>query len=119
VGLGISLLFASTTILAAAQNIWLKQNTKEIKFAFEMQGITELYAVMNKYGTFSNRSSRYKAEIKKVIDKYKPQYKNLIQFIKDNRVQLAAAYPNNPHIVDIVVKSLSNRVKFIEMCLYI
>ncbi|MED0673797.1 hypothetical protein P4S95_26975 [Aneurinibacillus aneurinilyticus] len=84
-----------------------------------MQGITELYAVMNKYGTFSNRSSQYKAEIKKVIDKYKPQYKNLIQFIKDNRVQLAAAYPNNPHIVDIVVKSLSNRVKFIEMCLYI
>ncbi|MCI1695778.1 erythromycin esterase family protein [Aneurinibacillus aneurinilyticus] len=87
-------------------------------FDFEMQGITELYAVMNKYGTFSNRSPQYKAEIKKVIDKYEPQYKNLIQFIKDNRVQLAAAYPNNPHIVDIAIKSLSDRIKFMEMCLY-
>lgn len=31
VGLGISPLFASTNISAAAQNTWLKQNTKEIK----------------------------------------------------------------------------------------
>ncbi|KIV53164.1 erythromycin esterase, partial [Aneurinibacillus migulanus] len=100
---------------------WISKLDKEYGkqyFDFEMQGMTELYAVMNKYGAFSDKSPQYKAELRKVIDKYEPKYKNLIQFIKDNRTQLAAAYPDNPHMVDIAIKSLGDRIKFMEMCLY-
>ncbi|WP_267907826.1 erythromycin esterase family protein [Viridibacillus soli] len=85
---------------------------------FEMQGIADLYTAFNKYGMENDNNPEAKKEIKKVKDEYVPKYKALIQFIKNNKEQLAAAYPKNPHMVDIAVKTLEDRIKFIEMMMY-
>lgn len=87
-------------------------------FNFEMQGMTDLYTVINKYSMDSDNNPQAKQEIKKVKDEYEPKYKALIQFIQDNKEELAAAYPENPHMADIAVKTLEDRVKFIEMGMY-
>ncbi|WP_340007677.1 erythromycin esterase family protein [Paenibacillus sp. FSL K6-0276] len=86
-------------------------------FNFEMQAMTDFYKVLNQYG-MDDSHPEAKAEIKKVKDAYEPKYKALIQFIQENKEQLAAAYPADPRMVDIAVKTLADRVKFIEMGMY-
>lgn len=85
---------------------------------FELQGLTDFYTVLNKYGMDNDNNPQAKKEIKKVKDEYEPKYKALIQFIKDNKEQLATAYPKNPQMVNIAVKTLEDRIKFIEMGMY-
>lgn len=87
-------------------------------FDFELQAMTDFYAVINKYGLDFDNNPQAKNEVKKVKDEYEPKYKALIQFIQDNKEQLAAAYPKNPRMVDIAVKTLEDRIKFIEMGMY-
>lgn len=87
-------------------------------FQFELQAMTDYYKVINEYGLDNGNTPKAKQEIQKVKDQYEPQYKALIQFIKENKKQLAAAYPENPRIVDVAVKTLEDRIKFIEMGLY-
>lgn len=87
-------------------------------FQFELQAMTDYYKVINEYGLDNGNNPKAKQEIQKVKDQYEPQYKALIQFIKENKKQLAAAYPKNPRIVDVAVKTLEDRIKFIEMGLY-
>ncbi|GIO34290.1 MULTISPECIES: erythromycin esterase family protein [Paenibacillus] len=87
-------------------------------FRFELQAMTDLYKVLNEYGMDNNQNPAAIQEIKKVKDQYEPKYRALIQFIKENQKQLAAAYPQNPHIVDVAVKTLEDRIKFIEMGMY-
>ncbi|MGD8188376.1 erythromycin esterase family protein [Brevibacillus ginsengisoli] len=94
------------------------KNQGQDYFNFEMQTITDFYAVLNKYGLDSDSNPQAKKEIKVVKDKYEPKYKALIQFIKDHKEQLAAQYPTNPHMVEIAVKTLEDRIKFIEMAMY-
>lgn len=80
--------------------------------------MTDYYKVINEYNLDNGNNPKAKQEIQKVKDQYEPQYKALIQFIKENKTQLAAAYPKNPRIVDVAVKTLEDRIKFIEMGLY-
>lgn len=97
---------------------WISKVNKEYGkqyFDFEMQAMTDLFVAMNKYGMWD---PQLKEESKKVKDQYEPKYKELIQFMNDNRVQLADMYPNNPHMVDIAIKALEGRVSFIESFQY-
>jgi len=86
-------------------------------FKFEMQAMTDFYKVLNEYG-MDDSHPEAKVEIKKVKDTYEPKYQALIDFIQANKEELAAAYPANPHMVDIAIKTLEDRVKFIEMGTY-
>ncbi|MCE5173328.1 erythromycin esterase family protein [Paenibacillus profundus] len=86
-------------------------------FNFEMQAMTDFYKVLNQYG-MDDSHPEAKAEIKKVKEAYEPKYKALIQFIQEHKEELAAAYPANPHMVDIALKTLEDRVNFIEMGTY-
>lgn len=97
---------------------WISKVNKEYGkqyFDFEMQAMTDLFVAMNKYGMWD---PQLKEESKKVKDQYEPKYKELIQFMNDNRVQLAAMYPNNPHMVDIAIKALEGQISFMEMFQY-
>lgn len=84
---------------------------------FELQAMTDLYKVLNQYG-MEDGHPEAKEAIKKVKETYEPNYKALIQFIQEHKKELAAAYSANPHMVDIAVKTLEDRVKFIEMGMY-
>ncbi|SDF64653.1 erythromycin esterase [Paenibacillus sp. cl6col] len=86
-------------------------------FNFEMQAMTDLYKVFNEYG-MEDGHPEAKAAVKKVKETYEPKYNALIQFIQDHKKELAEAYPANPHMVDIAIKTLGDRVKFIEMGMY-
>lgn len=97
---------------------WISKVNKEYGkqyFNFEMQAMTDLFVAMNKYGMWD---PQLKEESKKVKDQYKPKYKELIQFMNNNRAQLADMYPDNPHMVDIAIKALEGRVSFIESFQY-
>lgn len=87
-------------------------------FNFEMQAMTDYYGVLNKYGLDNDNNPQVKQEIKKVKDEYEPKYKALIQFMTDHKKELVAAYPKNPHLFEVAVKTLEDRVKFIEMGMY-
>lgn len=87
-------------------------------FEFELQAMTDFYAVINEYGLDTDNNPQAKQKIQKVLNEYEPKYRALIQFIQDNKEQLAAAYPQNEHMVDIAVKALEGRISFIEMGLY-
>lgn len=98
---------------------WISKVNKEYGkqyFDFEMQAMTDLYSAMNKYASLDD--PQLKEESKKVKDQYGPKYKELIQFMNNNRVQLAAMYPDNPHMVDIAIKALEGRVSFMEAFQY-
>ncbi|OBY77618.1 erythromycin esterase [Paenibacillus sp. KS1] len=86
-------------------------------FNFEMQAMTDLYKVFNEYG-MEDGHPEAKAAVKKVKETYEPKYNALIQFIQEHKKELTAAYPANPHMVDIAIKTLGDRVKFIEMGMY-
>lgn len=97
---------------------WLANINKEYAYEyanFEMNYVKDVYSVYNKYG---EESYKHMDELKAVKDKYDPKYKKAIKFIDDNKEKLAAIYPNNPHIIDISKKSLSDKIKFVEMAMY-
>lgn len=87
-------------------------------FDFEMQAITDFYTVINEYGLDFDNNPQAKQEIQKVLNKYEPKYRALIQFIQENKEQLAAAFPQNAKMVDIALKTLEDRISFIKMGLY-
>jgi len=87
-------------------------------YNFELQAITDFYEVINNYGLDFDNNPQAKQEIRKVLNEYEPKYRALIQFIQDNKEQLAAAYPQNEQMVDIALKTLEGRISFIKMGLY-
>jgi erythromycin esterase len=87
-------------------------------FNFEMQAMTDFYGVINQYGMDFDNNPQAKQAIQKVLNEYEPKYRALIQFIQDNKEQLAAAYPQNEKMVDIALKTLEDRISFIKMGLY-
>ncbi|OKP93131.1 erythromycin esterase [Paenibacillus sp. P3E] len=80
---------------------------------FDLQAVTEFYDIMNEYGLHPE-SKEYKQGMEQVNQRNIPEYEKYIQFIKDRRKQFAAAYPNDPYIVDVVLKSLEDRVQFLQ-----
>lgn len=84
---------------------------------FELQAITDFYEVLNKYG-MDSKDPAYRTEIQAVIDKYEPQYQEVIKFVEEHRAELteklAAIYPDQPHICDIFLKSLRDHVEFLK-----
>lgn len=73
----------------------------------------DCYSIINKYGL--EESYKHIDELNAIKQKYQPKYKKALKFIENNKRELAKGYPNNPHIVDIAKKSLSDRIKFVEM----
>jgi len=81
----------------------------------ELHAVTEFYAVMNKFpGSPFSKESAYKKEMQAVIDKYVPQYQETIQYVEEHRAEIKAAFPNQPHIDEIILKSLKDHVAFLE-----
>ncbi|MGH4123981.1 MAG: erythromycin esterase family protein [Clostridium sp.] len=81
---------------------------------FEVEYIESFYSVYLKYG---EESYTHMDELNEIKAKYEPKYIDLIRFINVNKDKLAAIYPSNPHIIDIAKKTLSDRIKFIEMAM--
>lgn len=79
---------------------------------FESQYFADCYKIINQY---QENSYKHENELNEIKNKYEPQYKKAIKFIDDNKDKLAAVYPNNPNIINIAKKSLSDRLKFVEM----
>lgn len=82
-------------------------------FRMELQAVTDWYDVINKYG-LSTKDPAYKKEMRAVIDKYVPQYHEVIKYVEEHRNELTAFYPNQPHIADIFLRSLSDHIAFLE-----
>ncbi|WP_019914651.1 erythromycin esterase family protein [Paenibacillus sp. HW567] len=80
---------------------------------FDLQAITDFYEIMNKYG-LASENKEYTQGMEQVIQRNVPEYEKYIQYIKERRKQLAAAYPKDPTIVDVVLKSLEDRVHFLQ-----
>ncbi|WP_018753709.1 erythromycin esterase family protein [Paenibacillus sanguinis] len=91
----------------------LDLNKGKAFFQMELQAITDWYEVLDKYELFA-KDPAYKNEMQAVIDKYVPQYNEVIKYVEQHRTELAAFYPNQPHIDDIFLKSLSDHVAFLE-----
>lgn len=87
-------------------------------YAFEMQGITDLYAVLNKYGIDSDNNPEFKAAIHQVKDAYAPRYEELVQWITEHKQELVKSFPDNPKLADMMIRVLKDRSKFIEMAAY-
>ncbi|WP_334074980.1 MULTISPECIES: erythromycin esterase family protein [Paenibacillus] len=79
----------------------------------EFQAIPDWYEVVNKYPMFS-KDPVYKKEMQAVIDKYVPQYQETIKYVEEHRAEIKAAVPNQPHIDEIILKSLKDHVAFLE-----
>jgi erythromycin esterase len=84
----------------------------------DMQAMNDLYAVINKYGLFDTENEEFTKEITEVIERYTPQYEEVIRFVDLNKAQIAAGYPDSPYLADIILKTLQNRIAFMEMALY-
>lgn len=87
-------------------------------YAFEMQGITDLYTVLNKYGIDSDNNPEFKAAIHQVKDAYAPQYEELVQWVSEHKQELVKSFPDNPKLADMMIRVLKDRSKFIEMAAY-
>ncbi|WP_410771499.1 erythromycin esterase family protein [Fontibacillus sp. BL9] len=84
-------------------------------FQMELQAVTDWYDVLNKYpGAPFSKDPAYIKEMEAVIDKYVPQYKEVIKYVEQNRKELKAFYPKQPHMDEIFLKSLSDHVAFLE-----
>lgn len=83
----------------------------------DLQAIQELYAILNKNGALEQSSNKqaYIKEAKKLINKYVPEYKKSIKFMKDHHKQLSALYPDNPHMINIMIRSMYDRISFLRM----
>ncbi|GGG11877.1 putative hydrolase YbfO [Paenibacillus albidus] len=81
--------------------------------SFDFEAITEFYVIMNKYGLHPE-SEAYKRGMKQVIQRYVPQYKQYTRYIKERRELFTAAYPADPYLIDVVLKSLEDRVQFLQ-----
>ncbi|RRJ67561.1 erythromycin esterase family protein [Paenibacillus oralis] len=83
----------------------------------EIQAISDWYEVLNKYELFS-KDPAYKKEMQAVVDKYVPQYQEVIKYVEQHRTELKAelkaVFPNQPKIDEIILKSLSDHVAFLE-----
>lgn len=90
-----------------------KEYAKEYA-TFETSYIPDVYSVINKYGEDSYKHSD---ELLKVKNKYEPKYEKLLAFIDCNKLRIAALYPDNPHIVDVIKKTINGRLQFIDMCM--
>ncbi|MHA6531672.1 erythromycin esterase family protein [Paenibacillus sp. BAC0078] len=80
---------------------------------FDLQAVTDFYEIMNKYG-LAPENKEYIQGMEQVVQRNVPEYEKYIQYIKEHRKQLAAAYPKDPYIVDVVLKSLEDRVQFLQ-----
>lgn len=83
----------------------------------DIEAIQEFYAILNKNGTLAESSNKqaYIKEAKKLINKYVPEYKKSIKFMKDHHKQLSALYPDNPHMINIMIRSMYDRISFLRM----
>jgi erythromycin esterase len=83
----------------------------------DLHAIQDLYEILNKNGMLEQSSNKqaYIKEAKKLINKYVPEYKKSIKFMKDHHKQLSAMYPDNPHMVNIMIRSMYDRISFLRM----
>lgn len=79
---------------------------------FEFQYFKDCYVIINKY---QDDSYKHIDELTQIKNKYMPQYNKLLKFIDDNKEKLASYYPNNPNIVKLAERSLTQRMKFVDM----
>lgn len=80
---------------------------------FDFAAITDFYGVMNQYGPFSE-NAEYKRKMNAVIQRYVPEYKDYIRYIEERRALFEAANSADPLVVDVVLKSLRDRVQFLQ-----
>ncbi|MEO3944233.1 erythromycin esterase family protein [Gorillibacterium sp. CAU 1737] len=79
----------------------------------DLEAITEFYEVLNEYGMPSDDPT-YTKKMKAVIQRYVPMYENYIQYIEEMRKRFEKASPNDSVLIDVVLKSLHDRIRFIE-----
>ncbi|MCY6957657.1 erythromycin esterase family protein [Clostridium brassicae] len=90
----------------------LDKNYAQEYINFENSYIPDVYSIINKYG---EDSYKHIDELLKVKNKYQSKYKKLLAFIDDNKAKITALYPKNPHIIDIIKKTINGRLQFIDM----
>lgn len=90
-----------------------KEYAKEYA-AMEIGYFRDCYSILNKY---VDDSYKHAKELKQIENKYAPQYEKAVKFIEKNKKKLAAAYPDNPNIIAITEKVLSEKMKFVEMAM--
>lgn len=81
----------------------------------DQAAITDLYKVLNSYGDVSDGSPAFTRDIKKVVEQYEPQYKVFLTFVQKNRQALTSLYPDSPHKVNYMIRSLKDRINFLNM----
>jgi erythromycin esterase len=108
--------FYVTKVIAEAIAKLDKQQAKNYMDT-DLHAIQDLYDIINKKGTLQQSKDKqaYIKEAKKLINKYVPEYKKSIKFMKDHHKQLSALYPDNPHMVNIMIRSMYDRISFLRM----
>lgn len=83
----------------------------------DLKAMQELYGMLNIKGTLAKSSNKqaYIKEAKKIINKYVPEYKKSIKFMKDHHKQLSAMYPDNSHMINTMIRSMYDRISFLRM----
>lgn len=109
--------FLSNVIAEAMKKLDEKQ-AQQFKDT-DLNAINELYQIINQYGLLEDSKDKqsYIRATKSLINKYVPKYKQSIKFMKDNYKELAALYPNDPHFINIMIRSMYDRISFMRMVL--
>ncbi|WMJ80875.1 erythromycin esterase family protein [Clostridium sp. MB40-C1] len=91
----------------------LDKNYAKEYLNFESSYLKDAYSIINKYGL--DDSYKHSDELLKVKNKYQPKYEKLLTFVNHNKFKISGFYPKNPHIIDIIKKTIGGRLQLVEM----
>lgn len=88
--------------------------TGEAYQKMDMEAMSALYAAFGNELEETVSPEKRKA-VQKVEATYAPKYRAAIDFLKKHKKELLKAYPTEPKLLDMAVKSLEDRIAFMRM----